>query len=106
MRLTARKYKHSIQLILISSVEDEFGKGKITSTTDVLSTFADVIQTNSIKTRVENTNAQQEHYRFTMRYTDVVFNAVRWRGINYIVSGITNVNESNAEIVVNAQRAE
>ena len=106
MRLTARKYRHNIQLILISSAEDEFGKGKIVSADVVLSTFADIIQTNSNKTRIENTNAQEMAYRFTIRYTDKSFNTICWNGKNYTVNSIENVNESNHELVINAQRAE
>lgn len=102
--LKARRYDKPITLVLYSSVTDDFGKGEVETSEDVLYTFADISQTNSSRTRFENTNAQQEAYRFIIRYTNRVFNAVRWRGKEYIVQNIDNVNQANRELVINAQR--
>lgn len=104
--LKARKYNQPIVLILKSSTTDDFGKGKMGPSQDVLSTFADVIQTNSSRTRIENTNARQIAMRFTIRYTEVEFNAVRYRGKEYISNSVENVNEENRELVIYAQMAE
>ena len=104
--LTARKYKENITLVLIATTQDECGKSVASSTTEVLNTFANVIQSSSNRVRVENTNAQQEANRFTIRYTDKAFNAVRWKGKDYVVQSIQNVNQESRELVIYAQRAE
>ena len=104
--LTARKYRENITLVLIATTQDDFGKGVASSTTEVLRTFANVIQSSSNRVRVENTNAQQEAYRFTIRYTDKAFNAVRWKGKDYVVQSIQNVNQESRELVIYEQRAE
>ena len=104
--LAARKYTKPITLILKSSETDDFGKGVVNPSEDVLATFAEVLQTNSSRTRVENSNATQTAYKFTIRYTDKAFNAVRYNGAEYVVNSVENVNEANREIVIYAQRAE
>lgn len=104
--LTARKYKENITLVLIATTQDEYGKSAASSTTEVLRIFANVIQSSSSRVRVENTNAQQEAYRFTIRYTDKAFNAVRWKGKTFVVQSIQNVNQDSRELVIYAQRAE
>lgn len=104
--LTARKYRENITLVLIATTQDEYGKSAATSTTEVLRTFANVIQSSSNRVRVENTNAQQEAYRFTIRYTDKAFNAVQWQGKTFVVQSIQNVNQDSRELVIYAQRAE
>lgn len=85
---------------------DDFGKGKVETSQDVLATFADVTQTNNSRTRIENTNGQQIAMRFTIRYTEVQFNAVRYKGKEYIANSVVNVNEENRELVIDTQRAE
>ena len=104
--LTARKYKERITLVLVSITQDEFGKGVASPPKDVLSTFANVIQSSSNRVRVENTDAQQEAFRFTIRYTDKAFNVVRWRGKEYVVQSTTDVNQEGRELVIYAQKAE
>ena len=104
--LTARKYKENITLVLIATIQDDFGKSVASSTAEVLNTFANVIQSSSNRVRVENTNAQQEAYRFTIRYTDKAFNAVRWKRKDFVVQSIQNVNQESRELVIYAQRAE
>lgn len=104
--LTARKYKERITLVLVSTTQDEFGKGVASPPKDVLNTFANVIQSSSNRVRVENTDAQQEAFRFTIRYTDEAFNVVRWRGKEYVVQSTTDVNQEGRELVIYAQRAE
>ena len=104
--LTARKYKENITLVLIATTQDDFGKGVASSTTEMLRTFANVIQSSSNRVRVENTNTQQEAYRFTIRYTDKAFNAVQWQGKTFVVQSIQNVNQESRELVIYAQRAE
>lgn len=104
--LTARKYKERITLVLVSTTQDDFGKSASAPGMDVLSTFANVIQSSSNRVRVENTNAQQEAYRFTIRYTDKAFNAVQWQGKTFIVQSIQNVNQESRELVIYAQKAE
>lgn len=104
--LTARKYKDRITLVLIATTQDEFGKEVNSSEQDVLDTFANVIQTGNSRVRVENANARQEAYRFTIRYTDKAFNAVRWKGNEYVVQSTENVNQQSRELVIYAQRAE
>lgn len=85
---------------------DDFGKGKVETSEDVLVTFAAITQTNSSRTRIENTNGQQIVMRFTIRYTEVQFNAVRYKGKEYIANSVVNVNEENRELVIDTQRAE
>lgn len=104
--LTARKYKERITLVLVSTTQDEFGKGVASPPKDVLSTFANVIQSSSNRVRVENTDAQQEAFRFIIRYTDKAFNVVRWRGKEYVVQSTTDVNQEGRELVIYAQKAE
>lgn len=104
--LTARKYKERITLVLVSTTQDEFGKGVASPPKDVLNTFANVVQSSSNRVRVENTDAQQEAFRFTIRYTDKAFNVVRWRGKEYVVQSVENVNQEGRELVIYAQRAE
>lgn len=104
--LTARKYKQNITLVRISTTQDDFGKSASAPGMDVLSTFANVVQSSSNRVRVENTNAQQEAFRFTVRYTDKAFNVVRWRGKEYVVQSVENVNQESRELVIYAQRAE
>lgn len=104
--LTARKYKERITLVLVSTTQDEFGKGVASPPKDVLSTFANVIQSSSNRVRVENTDAQQEAFRFTIRYTDEAFNVVRWRSKEYVVQSTTDVNQEGRELVIYAQKAE
>lgn len=104
--LTARKYKERITLVLVSTTQDEFGKGVASPPKDVLNTFANVIQSSSNRVRVENTDAQQEAFRFTIRYTDEAFNVVRWRGKEYVVQSTTDVNQEGRELVIYAQKAE
>ena len=104
--LTARKYKENITLVLIATTQDDFGKSVAYSTTEVLNTFANIIQSSSNRVRVENINAQQEAYRFTIRYTDKAFNAVQWQGKTFVVQSIQNVNQESRELVIYAQRAE
>lgn len=104
--LTARKYKENITLVLIATTQDVFGKGVALPAIEVLNTFANVIQSSSSRVRVENSNAQQEAFRFTIRYTDKAFNAVRWKGKEYVVQSIENVNQESRELVIYAQRAE
>lgn len=103
--LTARKYRENITLILIATTQDEYGKSAASPTTEVLRTFANVIQSSSNRVRVENTNAQQEAYRFTIRYTNKAFNAVQWQGKTFVVQSIQNVNQESRELVIYAQRA-
>lgn len=104
--LTARKYNKPITLVLYSSATDDFGKGEIKTSEDVLATFADVNQSNSSRVRIENSNAVQTAMRFAIRYTDKVFNAVRYKGVEYITNSVEIVNEENRELVIYAQRAE
>jgi SPP1 family predicted phage head-tail adaptor len=104
--LTARKYNKPITLVLYSSATDDFGKGEIKTSEDVLSTFADVNQSNSSRVRIENCSAVQTAMRFAIRYTDKAFNAVRYKGVEYITNSVENVNEENRELVIYAQRAE
>ena len=104
--LTARKYNKPITLVLYSSATDDFGKGEIKTSEDVLSTFADVNQSNSSRVRIENCSAVQTEMRFTIRYTDKAFNAVRYKGVEYITNSVENVNEENRELVIYTQRAE
>lgn len=104
--LTARKYKENIVLIHTSISQDDYGKGVTTEKLDVFNTFAAVTQTGNGRVRIENTNAQQESFRFVIRYTDVEFNGVRWKGKEYVVSSTENVNQANTELVIYAQRAE
>lgn len=87
-------------------MQDDFGKGAISSKEVVLNTFAKVIQINSNRARVENTNAQQYAMQFALRYTDVDFNVVGYNGVEYTVTSVTNLDEANRELVVDAQRAE
>lgn len=106
--LTARKYKDRITLVLFATTQDEYGKEVIYSSApeDVLHTFANVIQSGNSRVMVENANARQEAYRFTIRYTDKAFNAVRWRDKIYVVQSTENVNQQSRELVIYAQRAE
>ena len=104
--LTARKYKERITLVLFATIQDEFGKEVNSSAQDVLDTFANVIQTGNSRVRVENANARQESYKFTIRYTDKAFNAVRWKDKVYVVQSTENLNQQSRELVIYAQRAE
>ena len=106
MALTARKYNKLISLIKITQTQDDFGKGAISSKEVVLNTFAKAFQINSNRARVENTNAQQYAMQFAVRYTDVDFNAVMYKGQEYIVQSVTNIDEANRELIIDAQRAE
>lgn len=104
--LESRKYRENIALLFVSCVSDDFGKRKQTEKKEVLKTFAKVFQINSARTRIENTDAQEIAYRFTVRYTDIKFNAVAWRGKEYMVESVINPNERNRELIINAQLAE
>lgn len=104
--IQARKYKHSITLSLISVKEDDYGKGKIAETKAVLNTFAAVSQYSNDRTRYENTEARQTSMRFTIRWTDRHFNTVEYKGKQYVVESVINVNEANEELIINAQRVE
>ncbi len=104
--LTARKYKERITLVLFATIQDEFGKEVNSSVQDVLDTFANIIQTGNSRVRVENANARQESYKFTIRYTDKAFNAVRWKDNVYVVQSTENLNQEGRELVIYAQRAE
>lgn len=104
--LRSRKYKHTIILSYATTAMDDYGKGQITTKKDVLLTFADVVLVTNGRTRVENTNAWMENYKFTIRYTDKKFNLVRWEGAEYVVSSIEDVNQAHRELVIIAQRAE
>lgn len=104
--LTARKYREKITLVSFATIQDEFGKEVKSPAMDVLHTFANIIQTGNSRVRVENTNARQEAYRFTIRYTDKAFNAVRWKDNVYVVQSTENVNQQSRELVIYAQRAE
>jgi hypothetical protein len=105
--LKARRYTHPITLIFISSVTDDYGKGEISTSEDVLHTFADVVPTGRSRARIEGSNVTQEvGYKFTIRYTDKAFNAVRYNGVEYIANSMENINEESKEIVIYANRAE
>lgn len=104
--LKARRYTHPITLIFISSVTDDYGKGEISTSEDVLHTFADVVPTGRNRARIEGSNVTQVGYKFTIRYTDKAFNAVSYNGVEYIANSMENPNEENKEIVIYANRAE
>lgn len=104
--INARRYKHSISLLHTITTEDSYGKGAVQSTNKVLDTFAAVTPLNIDRVRYENTQAIQAAYRFTIRYTDKVFNVIEWQGKQYAVNSVINVGESNTELIINAQRAE
>lgn len=104
--INARKYKHSISLLHTTLTEDDYGKGKTAITTPVLDTFAAVTPLNTDRVRYENTQATQAAYRFTIRWTDKVFNVIGWQGKLYTVNSVINVEEANRELIINAQRVE
>lgn len=104
--INARKYKHSISLLRTLLIEDNFGKGAAQPPTKVLDTFAAITPLNVDRVRYENTRAIQEAFRFTIRWTDKVFNVIEWQGKQYSVNSVINVNESNTELIISAQRAE
>jgi head-tail adaptor len=106
MAITARKYNKHISLIKITQTQDDFGKGVILSKEVVLNTFAKVVQINSSRARIENTNAQQYAMQFAVRYTDVDFNVVGYNGVEYTVTSVTNIDEANRELIIDAQKAE
>jgi hypothetical protein len=106
MALTARKYNQPITLIKITLVQDDFGKGAFQLREDMLHTFAKAIQTNNSRARIENTNARQSAMQFAIRYTDVEFNAVAYKGQEYTVTSVINIDEANRELIIDAQRAE
>ena len=104
--IEARKYKHSISLLHTSLIEDDYGKGKTAQTVSVLETYAAVTPLNTDRVRYENTQAIQAAYRFTIRWTDKVFNSIQWQDKQYTVNSVINVNEANRELIINAQRVE
>lgn len=106
MKLKAREYNQPITLININISQDDFGKGKADTREEVLQTFAKVIQISNNRARIENSNAQEYAMQFLVRYTDVTFNAVAYKGQEYIVSSVTNLDMANRELLIEAQRAE
>ena len=104
--ITARKYNHSISLLHTFTTEDDYGKGAVLSTQKVLDTFAAITPLNTDRVRYENTQAIQAAYRFTIRYTDKVFNVIEWQDKQYTVNSVINVDEANRELIISAQRAE
>lgn len=89
-----------------SITEDDFGRGKAQSTQLVLETFAAITPLNIDRQRYENTQAIQEAYRFVIRWTDKIFNAIEWNGKQFSVNSVINVDEANRELIINAQRVE
>ena len=106
MKLKAREYNQPITLLNINLSQDDFGKGKADTREEVLPTFAKVIQIRNNRARIENSNAQEYAMQFLVRYTDVTFNAVTWKGKEYVVQSTENVNQESRELVIYAQRAE
>lgn len=106
MTLKCRKYREVIILRYVAFIEDAFGKSKVDITEDTLTTFASISQTNSNKAIINNSAAQETSYIFVIRYTDVLFNQVVWRGKTYTINSIENIEQKNIELVINAQRAE
>ena len=44
--------------------------------------------------------------QFAVRYTDVDFNVVGYNGVEYTVTSVTNIDEANRELIIDAQKAE
>lgn len=104
--LGCRKYRESVILFRVVCTPDDFGKRQVSERTEVLRTFAEVIQTNSSRLKYEGVVAQQTAYTFRIRYTDVEFNIIQWQGVDYTVNSIENVNQRNKELVIYAQVAQ
>lgn len=104
--LEARKYIHHITLISTPTTKDDYGKDVAGEPIEVLHTFAAVVQTSFQRAKIAGENAEREAMRFTTRYTPVEFNGVRYKGEDYTVVSVDNVNQANKELVIVAQRAE
>ena len=104
--LTARKYIHPVTLINTPTTQDDYGKDVAGEPVEVLNTFAAVIQTSNYQQMVAGERAEAVAMRFAIRYTEVEFNQLRYKGQNFTVVSKDNVNQANRELVITAQKAE
>jgi head-tail adaptor len=104
--LTARKYKKTVTLIFTPTTTDDYGKDVAGKPIEVLHTFADVVQTSNYKQMVAGERAEAVAMRFTIRYTAVEFNGVKYNGGYFTVVSVDNVNQADKELVITAQRVE
>lgn len=103
--LTARKYRKSVTLIFTPTTQDDYGKDVAGEPIEVLHTFADVAQTSNYRQMVAGERAEAVAMRFAIRYTNVAFNGLRYKGEDFTVVSVDNVNQADRELVITAQKA-
>lgn len=104
--VNSRKYREPISLICNAISDDAYGKKIIGNAESTYYTYAEVKQSNQSRVMYENSGAVQTAITFTIRYTDFKFNKVLWKGKEYIVNSVNNLNQRNRELVIYTNRAE
>lgn len=91
----ARRYTQPVELLYATPEVDDYGHVSLGNPTSVANAFAHVEQMSATKTMMTFQQADIVGVEIEMRWTDKLFNRIRWNGHDIVFSHPENVGERN-----------